>query len=425
MAKLCKVEGGLSRVEGGTEHGIYSTSMAQLFGARYRQLASPKRNKFRAPMRPAAKSLRRFNPTQMFVKPVGKDSHVGVHAGPTVIFAFSDDELERCVHFFAAFLKNLRLINRYHFVRVAVDDQSRRQVGGNEVDGRNFLAERLAAFGSGAARAEGGLKFFGRTETDSIIAGLAPIQKISGRIKTGDALDGAAFAVDGIFRVRISFCALRSQGERKMSARAAASNAQVVWVHAKFRGVVPDKSDGAVNVLLDFGNNKFRLRTMHDGKNGVATVEQWFVSAGIDGFVAGEESAADHEQNPEAVGFLRLDNVERQSRAEFASVNHIFVALKIICLSKRAESDERTGQRRGKYFFHLRGLLGFFALILFDPTQIIIEPISELREIIHPIFPAVGFAFLHDEFCFDAGFFGAYQKSFGLLNRNQFIGVAM
>ena len=50
-----------------------------------------------------------------------------------------------------------------------------------------------------------------------------------------------------------------------------------------------------MDVLLDFWDGEFRLRTVHDREHGVAVFEQGAVKTGIDPVVTGEKPAADHE----------------------------------------------------------------------------------------------------------------------------------
>src|SRR6266542_6027902 len=109
-----------------------------------------------------------------------------------------------------------------------------------------------------------------------------------------------------------------------MSARARAGDAELVRLHAVFCGVVAHEPDSPMNVLLDFRNGESGLRTMHDGENRVAAVEQDAIKAGVDRVMTGGKPAADHEQNAAAVLIFRLKDVERQGRAKFAAIDHVF-----------------------------------------------------------------------------------------------------
>ena len=102
-----------------------------------------------------------------------------------------------------------------------------------------------------------------------------------------------------------------------MPARAGARDAEFVRVDAVLGGIVPHEPDCAVNVLLDFRNDKPRLRSVHDRKHRIAMLEQGAVESGIDGIVAGKEPAADHEENAATIRFLGLKYIERQRRADF------------------------------------------------------------------------------------------------------------
>src|ERR1051326_3095049 len=134
-----------------------------------------------------------------------------------------------------------------------------------------------------------------------------------------------------------------------MAARAAAGDAEFVRADAVVGGIMPEKGDGEMNVLLDFRDDEPRLRAVHDGKHRVAPVEQGAVKSGIDRVVAGEAPAADHEQNAAAVGLGRLKHVEGQGGAELAAVNDVLNPLEIRLsrlrrggLNQEKRSEENT-----------------------------------------------------------------------------------
>src|SRR6266567_8030115 len=108
-----------------------------------------------------------------------------------------------------------------------------------------------------------------------------------------------------------------------MAARAAPGDAQMIRSNPVFGGVVADEPDGAMNVLLDFGDVKFRLRTMNHGKDGVASIKKGLIGFWIYRLVAGKEPAAHHENNARAVRLARLENIECQCRSKFAAINHV------------------------------------------------------------------------------------------------------
>ena len=134
-----------------------------------------------------------------------------------------------------------------------------------------------------------------------------------------------------------------------MPARAGAGNAKLVRPYAIFRSVVANESDRAMNVLLDFRDDEAGLRTMHDGKNRVTALEQRPIKSGIDGVVAGEKSAAHHEENGAAIGFLRLKHVQRQGRPKFSAVNDVLGSLESVLGlgTRRAHPGQKKDQPEG------------------------------------------------------------------------------
>ena len=109
-----------------------------------------------------------------------------------------------------------------------------------------------------------------------------------------------------------------------------------------------------MDVLLDFRDGELRLRTVHDREHGVTAFEQRTIKPGVDPVVAREKSAADHEQNAAAVRLIRLKHIQRQRRAEFAAVNHVFDSLdtRRHLRARGGSSDEKKEQPEGKKFSH-------------------------------------------------------------------------
>src|SRR5580765_7320426 len=103
-----------------------------------------------------------------------------------------------------------------------------------------------------------------------------------------------------------------------MPSSAAAGDAETIWVYAILGGVVANKANGAMNIGLDFGDGEFGLGAVNDGKNGVAVVQQGFEEERVDGFMRRNPPAADHQGDADAVGLLRLEDIERQSGSGFA-----------------------------------------------------------------------------------------------------------
>src|SRR4051794_40441924 len=105
-----------------------------------------------------------------------------------------------------------------------------------------------------------------------------------------------------------------------------------------------------MNILLDFRNDKARLGTVNHRKNRIAALQQWRVTAWIDGFMAGKETAADHKNNPVAVWLGGLDHVKRQRRSKFARVNNVLGAFVIGGLDQRP--GEGNQQEEGRNTSH-------------------------------------------------------------------------
>src|ERR1700722_2814820 len=185
------------------------------------------------------------------------------------------------------------------------------------------------------------------TKANAVISLLHPIQKIRRRIETRDALHGAAFAVDRVLRVRIARTALRADGQRQMSARAAAGDAEMIRIDIIFGGVVAHKANGAVDIALDFGDGVFGLRTMHHREHGIAAFEQWLIRTRVNIFMGREKAATDHPQDADAVGFRGLKNIHRQRRSVLARVNDVLDAgeigfwLRVGCRDRCKQYDQR------------------------------------------------------------------------------------
>ena len=48
---------------------------------------------------------------------------------------------------------------------------------------------------------------------------------------------------------------------------------------------MPDESDRAVNVLLNFSDDELGLGAVHDGEDSVASIQKWLQKGRVDGFV--------------------------------------------------------------------------------------------------------------------------------------------
>ena len=69
-----------------------------------------------------------------------------------------------------------------------------------------------------------------------------------------------------------------------------------------------------------------KILIVEDEKKLSAAIEKLLVEARIDRLLAGEEPAADHEENRRTILFRRLKHVKRQRHTELASVNDVFRA---------------------------------------------------------------------------------------------------
>ena len=108
-----------------------------------------------------------------------------------------------------------------------------------------------------------------------------------------------------------------------------------------------------MNVAFNLRDDELRLRAMHHCEDGVTMVQQGLVALGVNGFMAGKESAADHEKNAFPIGIGRLKNVERQRRAILPPVNDILGAF-VFCLrlSQGGTDDEESNAEQGDVYFH-------------------------------------------------------------------------
>src|SRR5438128_9911602 len=117
-----------------------------------------------------------------------------------------------------------------------------------------------------------------------------------------------------------------------MAARGSATDADAVRVDAIVFGVQPNKADGTVHVGNRFRNREPRLAPMADGEDRVATLQQRVGEHGAKAVIlpalVGEPTAAEHDNDPSAVGILlwRVD-IQRQGHAELAAAHAFRPAL--------------------------------------------------------------------------------------------------
>lgn len=286
---------------------------------------------------------------EVVVEPVGEEGAVGGDCGPrfaAVLGTGARDEHGVGADGGGALDEVLGLLDRHERIGVAVDDERGRGFGGNETGGGELFTEALAALGGGNVGAEGRRVILEDAHADGDFTVATVVEEIGGRIKTGDGLNGAAGAVDGVFGVGLAGAALRAEREREMSAGAGTGDAEAVGVDLPAGGVCADEADGAVNIGHNFGEDKFGLRTVDDGENGVATGEKRGVGGRVDSIVRGLPAAADDGDDRVAVGFDGggLNDVERESDAEFAPVDDVFGAR----VGRRARGSCGRGWRLGE-----------------------------------------------------------------------------
>src|SRR5437868_14359893 len=142
----------------------------------------------------------------------------------------------------------------------------------DEVNGGDFVAELLPLVGGVRARTESSFEILQSPNTHRVFAWFAIIQEIGGRKEAGDTLDRAAVAVHRVFSCGVAVRAFDGHGEREVSTRTAARDTEAIWIHSIFGCVVANEPHRPVNVLLDFSDDEFWLRPVHDGEDGVAAV---------------------------------------------------------------------------------------------------------------------------------------------------------
>ena len=229
------------------------------------------------------------------------------------------------------------------------------------------MAQFLSPRGGVRKRAKGGLEVLQRANAHGIFAGLAIVEKIRGWEKARHALDRTAHAVNRVFGVGFARATRHGQHQRQMPTRTGPGDAQTIWVHTVIAGMVTDEADRAMNVPQDFSDNEFGLRTMHDGEDSVAAVQEWLIFCHTDVFVRGEPTTTDHENDPNVVGFPGSEHVERECRAELAAVNHILGAF---VRGGKRRLQVRQDRYRQKYeaekLFHIGFTLALCRGIVFN-----------------------------------------------------------
>src|SRR6185369_3716615 len=137
-----------------------------------------------------------------------------------------------------------------------------------------------------------------------------------------------------------------------MTARTAAGDAELVWIDSPTVGVVPHEANRPVDILLDLRDDKPWLRPVHDREHSVSPIQERLVGGRADVFVIGKEPAADHIENSAGVFLLRLEDIQRQRGAEFASINDVFRVFEMDGGLRPACECKQTQKPNEKKFFH-------------------------------------------------------------------------
>ena len=99
------------------------------------------------------------------------------------------------------------------------------------------------------------------------------IEEIGWRKEAGHGLDCATLAIHGIRRFLRSRPAHGAHAQREMAAGASAGDAELVRIHAVFRGVAADESHRAMHVLQNLGNDELGLRAVDNREDNIPAIQ--------------------------------------------------------------------------------------------------------------------------------------------------------
>src|SRR5256885_1837225 len=138
----------------------------------------------------------------------------------------------------------------------------------DEINGRDFSPKFLPFLGRVCACAEGRSEILQSPNAHCVFARFAIVQEIGWWKEACDTLHLTAVAVHRVLGGGVAFRSFDAHCQGKVPAGAAASNAEAIWIHCVFGGVMSNEPHRPVNVLLNFSDDEFWLRTVHYGKDG-------------------------------------------------------------------------------------------------------------------------------------------------------------
>ncbi len=276
---------------------------------------------------------------ELQIKPLHHAFGVLRHLLPaTVAGILADDELADGADFVAAFQKALGLREGDLRIGVAMDDEDRRLAFVYPVDRRQFTSKRLATFRCGRFGSKSSRVGCQLTDADGVVTRLEPVQVIGGRIKTGDGIHGAAFAINGVRCLRVAQTATSGEHQAEVPTRAAASHTELLRVHAIRRGIRTHKPQRAIQIGHDLLDLKPRLRAVHDHKRRVARLRPTAVT---DAVVIRFPTAADDLDDARTVWLRWFEDIHRQRHAIVLGVNDIADALRLLAEKRRGDESNK------------------------------------------------------------------------------------
>src|SRR5262249_39692704 len=123
-------------------------------------------------------------------------------------------------------------------------------------------------------------------------------------------------------------------------------------------GVVADEAYRTMHVVEDFRDGELRLRTVDDGEDGVAALQERVIHLGTNGSGVRAPAAANDHDHAQAVRFLlRREDVHRQGQSRLTAVNHVrstFEGWSVLRPDGAGDREEKqTGEKRElQHFAH-------------------------------------------------------------------------
>src|SRR5260221_5170390 len=223
----------------------------------------------------------------MRVEPIRNQCSVAFPSGKGMSNAFAHNQSGGHVRLIQTLDEATRLLNRYGFVLVTVNQNRWRSVSSHMRHRRVLLqhppyllprGERPpgVGLGTGVIELETGIDASVPLlhEVHDGLSRCAEIQEVSRREKTTGCLHSARFAFDNIVGRRISIDALHRDDQGEQPASGGTADTEALTIDSKFRCTVTDEPYGPLHITHLVLQVEYRCAPMDDGKHRVAMLHE-------------------------------------------------------------------------------------------------------------------------------------------------------